>query len=188
MSHWRSSLVTAVGAGLAIFRRSVIQSLDNRIAFSAATCGAADLCHSAGGSLDFLTQHTLAGRTHCAALRFAPRRSLLLRPGSGPILDTIYAPLSALLYFPALIFSAPVPAVPAGAVIELLLFARADGMRRPAHHFASHAGSRGADVSRHLLVGMYARSSQRADVFHTCRCAGHRLGRDGNCEPALCRG
>ena len=45
-----------------------------------------------------------------------------------------------------------------------------------------------ANVSRLLPAGMYARPSQHVHVPDTRRCAGHGIGRGGDCEPAVRRG
>jgi hypothetical protein len=110
-------LCTAVGAGFGIFRRSGAESLDNRIALALLPTGfliaATLLVEHLTSSLN--SPWPAARLTPLFALRYGYR--LYYGPDQGPILDTIYTPLSALLYFPALIFSTPVPAVLAGTVL-----------------------------------------------------------------------
>jgi hypothetical protein len=107
----------AVGAGLWIFRRSDAESLDSRIALAllptAFLIGVTLLAEHLTSSLN--TPWPAGRLAPLFALRYGYR--FYYGPDQGPILDTIYTPLSALLYFPVLIFSTPVPAVLAGSVM-----------------------------------------------------------------------
>jgi hypothetical protein len=108
----------AIGAGLWIFRRSRAESICNRIALALLPAGfliaATLLVERLASSLD--GPWPAARLAPLFALRYGYR--FYYGPGDGPILDTIYTPLSALLYFPVLVFSTPVPAVLAGSVMS----------------------------------------------------------------------
>jgi hypothetical protein len=108
----------ATVAGFWVFHRSDEESLDTRIALALLPTG---FLIAATLLLEHLTSSL---NTPWPAGRLAPLFALrygyrfYYGPDQGPILDTIYTPLSALLYFPALIFSTPVPAVLAGSVLS----------------------------------------------------------------------